>query len=198
MNIRILHTVLIANFLTACCPTGTTVVLIPDAEGKVGRVTVSTNAGSALLSKSHESTSVVRAEERPSRQKLLSEKKINNMFGDTLAKEPAPPMHFRFYFQTGSSELLDGALDELAKAKASVQERKPCDLSVIGHTDTVGDNDSNRELALKRAESVANALKEHGVTHSFDIRYYGENDLAVPTADNVDEPRNRRVEVEVR
>jgi outer membrane protein OmpA-like peptidoglycan-associated protein len=164
----------------------------------VGKVTVRTRAGSALLNNPNESTTIARAEERPTRQELFSEKKIKDMFGDTLTKEPDPPTHFRFYFQTGSADLLDGALDELAKAKASVQERKPCDLSVIGHTDTVGDNDSNRELALRRAESVANALKNQGVTHSFDIRYYGENDLAIPTADNVDEPRNRRVEVEVR
>ncbi|CAG7857417.1 hypothetical protein MCAMS1_02228 [biofilm metagenome] len=198
MNIRILHTVLIANFLVACCPTGTTVVLIPDAEGKVGKVTVATKAGLTQLSKANESTAAKTAEESPNRPALLSEEKISDMFSETLAKEPAPPTHFRFYFQTGSADLLDGALDELAKAKASVQERKPCDLSVIGHTDTVGDNDSNRELALRRAESVANALKDQGVTHSFDIRYYGENDLAVPTADDVDEPRNRRVEVEVR
>jgi outer membrane protein OmpA-like peptidoglycan-associated protein len=199
MKIRILHTVIIANLLVACCPTGTTVVLIPDATGKVGKVTVQTHAGSALLSNANESTTIARAEERPTRQELFSEKKIKDMFGDTLAKEPAPPEHFRFYFETGSADLVGAANAELAKAKASMQSRKSCDLSVIGHTDTVGENSSNRELSLKRADSVANALKNNGVTEKcFDIRYYGENDLAVPTADNVDEPHNRRVEVEVR
>lgn len=199
MNTRIFFILLITAFLVTCCPTGTTVVLIPDAQGKVGKVTVSTKSGTTLLTQANESTAVVRKEDKPSRSELLSKNKINDVFGDTLTHEPAPPEHFRFYFETGSADLLAEAGAEAAKAKSAIEARKSCDLSVIGHSDTVGDNDTNRELSLKRAESVANALKSSGVTEKcFDIRYYGENDPAVPTADNVDEPRNRRVEVEVR
>lgn len=199
MNIRILPILLMTTLLVACCPTGTTVVLIPDAQGKVGKVTVSTKSGTTMLTQANESTAVVKVEDKPSRSELLSKNKINEVFGDTLAHEPAPPEHFRFYFDSGSADLLNAASTEVTKAKSAIEARKSCDLSVIGHSDTVGDNNTNRELSLKRAESVATALKSSGVIEKcFDIRYYGENDPAIPTADNVDEPRNRRVEVEVR
>ncbi len=199
MIIKILTLLLTFSLLAACCPTGTTVVLIPDAGGKIGRVSVATKAGSALLTHANESTSAIKTDEQPSQRELLPQKKINDIFGATLAKEPAPPEHFRLYFASGSADLAGQTSDELAKAKASMQTRKSCDMSVIGHSDTVGDNSTNRGLSLKRAENVANALRNSGVTaNCFDIRYYGENDPLVPTADNVDEPRNRRVEVEIR
>lgn len=198
MIIRILFSVLAASLLSACS-TGTTVVLIPDAGGKVGQVEVTTEGGSTVLTKANESAEAAKAEKAPSQAVQLSGEKINDMFAATLAKEPMAPEHFRFYFETGSADLLAEANAELAKAKTAIDLRKSCDLSVIGHSDRVGDNELNRGISIKRAETVAQALTASGVTKNcMDIRYYGENDPAIPTADNVDEPRNRRVEVEIR
>jgi outer membrane protein OmpA-like peptidoglycan-associated protein len=116
-----------------------------------------------------------------------------------LAKEPIPPEHFRFYFSMDSADLPAEANVELAKAKTAIKVRKSCDLSVIGHSDRVGDNNTNKGISMRRAETVAKALTKIGVADQcMDIRYYGENDPAIPTADNVAEPRNRRVEVEIR
>ncbi len=199
MIIRILFLAFIGSLITACCSTGTTVVLIPDAGGKVGQVAVTTKAGSTVLTKANESAEAEQAEQAPTQAVQLSDKKINDMFAETLAKEPTPPEHFRFYFETGNADLLAEANAELAKAKAAIQARKSCDLSVIGHADRVGDNEMNRGISMKRAGMVAKALIDIGITKEcMDIRYYGENDPAIPTADNVDEPRNRRVEVEIR
>lgn len=199
MMVRILFTVLIGGLLAACCPTGTTVVLIPDAEGKVGQVAVTNTAGSTVLTKANESSAAIKAEQAPTQAVQLSEKKINDMFAETLAKEPMSPEHFRFYFASGSADLQAEANAELVKTKAAIEVRKSCDLSVIGHSDTVGDNSMNQGISTKRAETVAKALANSGIaSNCMDVRYYGENDPAIPTADNVDEPRNRRVEVEIR
>jgi outer membrane protein OmpA-like peptidoglycan-associated protein len=199
MIIRKLFSVLAASLLAACCSSGTTVVLVPDAGGKVGQVEVTTKGGSTVLSQANESTEAGKAEQAPTEAVQLSGEKVNDMFAATLAKEPMAPEHFRFYFATGSADLLAEASAELAKAKTAIDVRKSCDLSVIGHSDRVGDNELNRGISIKRAETVAQALTAAGVTKNcMDIRYYGENDPAVPTADNVDEPRNRRVEVEIR
>lgn len=199
MIVRILFLVLVGSLLAACCSSGTTVVLIPDAGGKVGQVALTTKAGSTVLTKANESAQAAKAERRPTQAVQLSDKKINDMFAETLAKEPMPPEHFRFYFATGKADLLAEADADLAKAKTAIEVRKSCDLSVIGHSDRVGDNKLNRGISIKRAETVALALTNTGVAKNcMDIRYYGENDPAIPTADNVDEPRNRRVEVEIR
>jgi outer membrane protein OmpA-like peptidoglycan-associated protein len=190
--------VLSAGCLLAAC-SGTTVVLVPDAAGKVGQVEVATDAGTTLLSKANESAQAKKAEQPPSQAIQLTEEKVKDMFAETLAKEPLHPEHFRFYFSSGSATLQTEAAAELAKAKTAIEVRKSCDLSVIGHSDRVGDNKLNEGISLQRADSVIAALTGMGVDKKcIDRRYYGENDPAVPTADNVDEPRNRRVEIEIR
>jgi outer membrane protein OmpA-like peptidoglycan-associated protein len=199
MITRTLFALLVSGLLTACCSSGTTVVLIPDAGGKVGQVELTTENGTTKLSKANESAQASKAKQAPSAPVLLSDSKIHNMFADTLAKEPASPEHYRFYFETGSADLLAEANAELARAKTAIQARKSCDLSVIGHADRVGDNEMNRGISMKRAGMVAKSLIDIGIAKEcMDIRYYGENDPAIPTADNVAEPRNRRVEIEIR
>ena len=53
----------------------------------------------------------------------------------------------------------------------------------------------NRDLLLldaQRAEAIARYFKAHGVTVPIYYQGFGEDALAVPTADAVDEARNRR------
>jgi outer membrane protein OmpA-like peptidoglycan-associated protein len=178
---------------------GTTVVLVPDAVGKVGKVTVKTKAGEQELSQSGASTTAYSADKVPSKTEVLDSTKIQSMFGTVLANEPAAPLHYAIFFQSGSAELLPDSKPQIMTIFKAIQDRKSCDISVIGHSDRVGDNSTNKDISIKRAESVANVLKTIGLaSNCLDVRYYGENDPAVPTADNVDEPKNRRVEIEVR
>jgi outer membrane protein OmpA-like peptidoglycan-associated protein len=183
--------------LTGC--SGTTVVLVPDAAGKVGKVSVKTEAGEQVLSQSGASTFASKMDKIPTPVQVLDSTKIQKMFGIALANEPAPPLHYSIYFQSGSAELLPDSKSLLMTVFKAIQERKSCDTSVIGHSDRVGDNSTNKGISLKRAESVANVLKAIGLSGDcLDVRYYGENDPVVPTADEVAEPKNRRVEIEVR
>jgi outer membrane protein OmpA-like peptidoglycan-associated protein len=73
------------------------------------------------------------------------------------------------------------------------------DVLVIGHTDTTGNDALNDVLGQQRADAVRDILVRLGVPPA-DIRAVsrGKRELAVPTGDNVDEPRNRRVVIEVR
>jgi outer membrane protein OmpA-like peptidoglycan-associated protein len=197
MNFRILILMLIVSILTAC--TGTTVVLVPDAGGNVGQVELITEGGTTVLTKAYESAEATKEKQAPTKTVQLSDEKVHDMFADTLAKEPLPPEHFLFHFKSGSADLLTEANEELAKTKAVIEARKSCDLSVIGHTDRVDDISSNYVLSMHRADNVAKALTDIGIAREcLDIRFYGENYPVVPTDDDVDEPRNRRVEIEVR
>jgi outer membrane protein OmpA-like peptidoglycan-associated protein len=187
----------LALMLAGC--SGTTVVLVPDATGKVGKVSVKTKAGEQVLSQSGASTTASAADKAPSQVKVLDSMKIQQMFGPALANEPAPPLHYTLLFPAGSAELPPDATSQLAAVYQSIQARKSCEASVIGHSDRTGDNSTNKGISLQRAEAVANVLKSAGLKGDcLDVRYYGENDPAVPTADEVAEPRNRRVEIEVR
>ena len=65
-----------------------------------------------------------------------------------------------------------------------------------GHTDTTGLERFNLTLSKKRAETVARALEKGGIDkEAIKIFAFGESDPRVPTADGVNEPQNRRVEI---
>jgi outer membrane protein OmpA-like peptidoglycan-associated protein len=69
----------------------------------------------------------------------------------------------------------------------------------IGHTDTTGTSAKNLELGLRRANAVRAILIDAGLAPAaVSVRSHGEAALLVHTADNVFEPRNRRVEITVR
>ena len=197
MIFRLIFSALVVNALVAC--SGTTVVLVPDANGKVGQVDLTTKAGTTRLSKANESAEASKTDKAPSQPEELSESKIKDMFSEILAKEPKPPEHFVFHFTTGSAEILSDEKAKIVEAKSAINARNSCDISVIGHSDTVGDNEVNEGVSLQRADAVIDALIKSGVDKNcMDRRYYGENDQKIPTADNVDEPQNRRVEIEIR
>jgi peptidoglycan-associated lipoprotein len=73
------------------------------------------------------------------------------------------------------------------------------EVSVVGHTDTMGDPKANIALGLKRATSVRAILLGAGLAEStVVVTSHGEADLIVKTRNNTPEPRNRRVEITVR
>jgi peptidoglycan-associated lipoprotein len=79
------------------------------------------------------------------------------------------------------------------------KSRKNLDISVIGHTDTQGSADVNAALARERAETIAAELRKLGLQDAvIQVESHGERNLLVPTADEVAEPRNRRVEITLR
>jgi len=69
-------------------------------------------------------------------------------------------------------------------------------ITVTGHTDTVGSDAYNMRLSKRRAESVAAELEAKGIpSGEIALVAKGKRDLLVPTADGVREPQNRRVEI---
>jgi outer membrane protein OmpA-like peptidoglycan-associated protein len=71
-------------------------------------------------------------------------------------------------------------------------------LQVNGYTDTAGSLDHNLQLSQARANAIAKALADDGVdAHRILARGFGEKGLKIPTGDNVNEPRNRRIEIRI-
>jgi outer membrane protein OmpA-like peptidoglycan-associated protein len=67
-------------------------------------------------------------------------------------------------------------------------------LYIAGHTDTVGPSASNRTLSLNRARSIGQWFRKKGVRIPVLYEGFGEDALLVSTADEQDEPKNRRAE----
>lgn len=85
----------------------------------------------------------------------------------------------------------------LAQISAAVEEHKDLGaitLFVAGHTDTVGSPQHNLELSRRRAQAIAVWFRGHGIKIPIASAGLGEFSLLVKTEDEVDEPRNRRVD----
>jgi outer membrane protein OmpA-like peptidoglycan-associated protein len=104
----------------------------------------------------------------------------------------------RFDIELGEEPKLDAALarinEALAKDKSHGKQHAGITLYIAGHTDTVGSADHNRKLSDDRARSIAAWFHQHGVPTPIAYAGFGESAPAVKTPDNVDEPRNRRVD----
>jgi peptidoglycan-associated lipoprotein len=129
----------------------------------------------------------------------MSDEEIQRMFGDALAARPPAPRQFLLYFLTGGDELTAESRALLPQIVEFVRGRAAADVTVIGHTDTTDTAQANAALGLRRATLIRNELLAAGLNGSqVDVSSHGETDLLVATADNVAQPRNRRVEVTVR
>jgi len=115
------------------------------------------------------------------------------------AVAPAPAMAPRSYlvfFDFNKSDLTPQAQTIVNQAAANAGPAKVTQLTVTGHTDTVGSDAYNMRLSRRRAESVAAQLEKDGIASSeIQIVAKGKRDLLVPTADGVKEPQNRRVQI---
>jgi outer membrane protein OmpA-like peptidoglycan-associated protein len=102
-------------------------------------------------------------------------------------------------FRSGSAELTPTAehtLDALGKALTSAalgHDR----FRIEGHTDTVGNPETNKALSAQRAEAVTAYLEQKfGVDAArLEAVGLGSDSLLVPTPDQTPEPRNRRVKI---
>lgn len=101
-------------------------------------------------------------------------------------------------FATGSYSITPSFRSALDNVAANLVKYPNSLVDVYGHTDTVGSATSNQLLSEQRAQAVANYLISRGVS-SARLRWqgFGETQLKVQTADNVNQPLNRRVEIKV-
>ncbi len=129
----------------------------------------------------------------------IDEAKLQKDFAEAFSATPPLPVHFLLYFDKGGVKLLPESEMLLDKIVALSATRTAIDLSVIGHTDTEGAAELNEALALNRATTVAEMLRNKGLkARALAIESHGERNLLIKTPDNTPEPRNRRVEVSIR
>jgi len=174
-------------------------VLLPDDAGEVGQVTLSRPGGEVALTRAGEAVRVpARAEEQAAPFAMPSED-VGRVFGTAIAARPAPPARFLLYFEDDSDTLTTESRTRLAEVARSVVDRRAVDVSIIGHTDTVGTRAYNFRLGLRRAQRVQEVVRALPIDPSIvRVDTHGKDAPLVPTGDNVPEPRNRRVEVTVR
>src|SRR4029078_6628605 len=109
---------------------------------------VSNSLGSVDLNEEREAATVV-----PNRAPVLtkvSEADVKSMFGDALLALPPAPQRFTLFFRFESDELTDQSQALIPQILAAVKQHAVQDVIVIGHTDTMGTQQANYGLGLKR------------------------------------------------
>jgi outer membrane protein OmpA-like peptidoglycan-associated protein len=190
-----------AGLLTACAShPPQLVVLIADRDGKVGKVEVTGAGGTTTLSQAYSAARIETAGGK-SESRTVTPSEVKAVFAGAIAAQPTRPVSFLLYFQEGTDEYTPASKLAFQKVYAEIARRKAAEIDVIGHTDRVGPVEYNDTLSLKRAERVQKDFTERGVgipIHAINVAGRGEREPLVPTADEVAEPRNRRVEINIR
>ena len=173
-------------------------VLLPDSDTRqTGAAAVSNRFGAVDLDE--ERDAALAASDRAPVLGTLSPDDVERIFGDALSALPPPPQRFTLFFRFESDLLTEQSQALIPQILAAVKKHVVQDVVVIGHTDTMGTQQANYALGLKRAMMIRNILVEAGLQGStIDVTSVGELDPVVKTADETPEPRNRRVEIAVR
>lgn len=101
-------------------------------------------------------------------------------------------------FETASSTLATSTIGLLDKVVELLDRVDNINLVIVGHSDSIGQDDMNLQLSLERANSVKHYLVQKGITTNR-IKAYGKGEQEPIVANNSDENRaiNRRVEFEI-
>jgi outer membrane protein OmpA-like peptidoglycan-associated protein len=102
-------------------------------------------------------------------------------------------------FATDSATLQSTLIQDLRAVSQSLLDYPNSTIQVIGHTDNVGAAAYNQELSQRRANSVANVLRDYGVPGGRVVAFGRGEDA--PVASNLTpegRSQNRRVEIIIR
>jgi iron complex outermembrane receptor protein len=109
---------------------------------------------------------------------------------------PEPARSFQVFFDFDKSDITAAAAKVIQAASDAVKSGHVVQITVTGHTDTVGTAAYNQGLSERRAAAVKKTLVADGVAGGeITTIGVGKTGLLVPTADGVREPQNRRAEI---
>ncbi|MGA3084835.1 MAG: OmpA family protein [Thermodesulfobacteriota bacterium] len=186
-------------FLIACTPAQNLFVLLPDPNGQVGQIAVSNKGVTQVLKEAGQAVKVKNRDKAPEPPSPMEEKEIKALFGKALTAQPDLPLRFLLYFESGTSDLTEESEKLIPDILKAIKDRNSTDVSIVGHTDSVGTREFNYRLASDRANTIKFLLIYKGVNPDIiEVSSHGKDNPLIKTEDQVTEPRNRRVEMTIR
>jgi outer membrane protein OmpA-like peptidoglycan-associated protein len=172
-------------------------VLLPSADGHAGALVVTQGATERVLDAPFTAARI--KSDGTVETGTATEPEVKQVFGDALAALPPRPVSFTLYFLEGTDELTPDSKQFVRQVFDEIARRPAPEVLVIGHTDRVGSVQANDGLSIRRAERMRDELVKLGAAADrVEVSGRGEREPLVPTADEVAEPKNRRVEITVR
>ncbi len=138
-----------------------------------------------------------------------AEQKANRELGQVqiAAPKPAPvPVevppqeYYMVGFEFDKSQFTAEGEQTLQKAISDVKNLTTLKIALRAHADTSGPSDYNMKLSRRRAEAVLNRMAAAGISQDRlrIVEAVGETRSLIKTGDNVKEPSNRVVEIDMR
>lgn len=182
--------------LAACAP-ATRVVLLPQEGLPTAAVTVQARQGQVVLAQPYAVAEVASSGSVDTAQ--TDAQQVEKRYGQLLSVQPAAEQRFTLLFMPGGAQLTPESSAALADVLARATERPGGEVIIIGHTDRVGSVESNDTLSLQRAQAVRQLVIDRGFDpNRVEAVGRGEREPVVQTADEVEEPKNRRAQIVVR
>jgi len=183
--------------LAGCASRNDLYVLLPGKDGKTGALVVESEGKKQTLDTPY---AAARVKNVGSVDGLKSsEADVKQEFGPALEAQPKRPVSFYLYFQRDTDEFAPESRALVNQIFAEIARRPAPEVAIIGHTDRVGSMQYNDALSLRRAERCREELIKLGIPKvRITVAGRGSREPEIPTPDQVPEPRNRRVEINVR
>ena len=103
------------------------------------------------------------------------------------------------FFEVNKWDLKSNSIIELDKVFKMLTLNKEINIEISGHTDNIGDSQSNILLSENRAKAVVNWLVEKGVDSSrMSFKGFGETQPIVDNSSNENRAKNRRTELTIK
>ena len=101
-------------------------------------------------------------------------------------------------FKTNDVELLEGSYKDIDALIEYLKKNNQIEAEIMGHTDNVGDPNSNIDLSQRRAEKIRDYMVSKGISGA-KVKAIGKGDTEPKTSNETAEGRmlNRRVEVKL-
>jgi len=126
---------------------------------------------------------------------LLEGKSLTVNYASEVSSEVSSKA-YHIQFRTGSSEILPGSYSDLDRILESAVVAENLTLGVYGHTDDVGNPESNQRLSEARAQSVKNYLVRKGLRPDrIEAKGFGESNPIESNLSESGRATNRRFQI---
>jgi len=114
---------------------------------------------------------------------------------EAIPMQPEDAMYLVF-FDFDSANVGAGGQNVLDAVSQEAKARSLNVIRIVGHTDSSGSEEYNNRLAMRRANTVRDALVQRGIDAGLiNLEGRGEGELLVQTPDGTREPANRRAQI---
>ena len=169
------------------------IVLLPDEDGKVGRVYVKGDKGGEVkLDQAYTAA-------QDDCDKVTPAKVDPEKYKGIMQSLPTAARYYRINFVFGKEDMLPESEAVFKSMLEDYRKSKAPEVTIIGHADKVGDAAFNLNLSHRRADAVYKMLTKDGEVPASDIEraWRGDKEPLPGTEVNKAAPRNRRVDVKI-